>query len=75
MIVPPQQLSEDALTGIIEDWLSRQTQETAADQDQWSALVGQVRQQILAEELALTWDDESQTINIQLRRDVPRPSD
>lgn len=73
MVVPPQQLSADALTAIIEDFLSRQTQENVVDHQEWLGLIEQVRTQLFSQELLLTWDDESQTINIQLAQDVPSP--
>lgn len=65
MIVPPDQLSHEALQSVIEDWLTRQAQEALVDQSEWSEQVEQVRQQLLSGALVLTWDDERQTLNIQ----------
>jgi uncharacterized protein YheU (UPF0270 family) len=71
LIVPPSQLSEEALQSVIEDWLSRQAQESAMDAEQFAGMVDAVRQQLLKSQLLLTWDDESQTVNIMHPDDLP----
>jgi len=72
LIIPPNQLSAEALQSVIEDWLSRQAQENAADVEQFSDMIESVRQQLVAEKLLLTWDDPTQTINVIHPDDLPR---
>lgn len=64
LIVPFDALEADTLTAVIEDWLSRQAQESAVDMDTHSVLVQQVRDALVKGQLVLTWDEQSQTINI-----------
>ncbi|MEJ2043202.1 MAG: YheU family protein [Reinekea sp.] len=64
MIIPFESLEKETLTAVIEDWLSRQTQESALDMAEHSAAVQQVRDALKHSRLVLTWDDESQTLNL-----------
>ena len=64
MIIPFESLSTEVLSSVIEDWLSRQTQETSMDTVNWAELVEQVRDQLKVKAMFVTWDDESQTINL-----------
>lgn len=68
MIIPYQQLSADALDAVIEDWLSRQSQELLAVSNNKQDLMDDVKRQLVSKYLVLTWDDESQTINILERQ-------
>ena len=64
MIVPFEQLSTEALQAIIEDWLSRQSQDLAISTTNRDSLIESVRNQLNSGRLVVTWDDESQTINL-----------
>ncbi len=64
MFIPFQDLSAEALNAIIEDWLSRQSQESVYDISEKDHYVEQVRQQLRTQKLLITWDDELNTINI-----------
>ncbi|MEJ2072545.1 MAG: YheU family protein [Reinekea sp.] len=64
LIIPFESLEKETLTAVIEDWLSRQTQESALDMAEHSAAVQQVRDALKHSRLVLTWDDESQTLNL-----------
>ena len=64
MIIPFESLSTEVLSAVIEDWLSRQTQEISMDTVNWAELTEQVRGQLKAKAMFVTWDDESQTINL-----------
>ena len=70
MIVPADQLSQEALQGVIEEWLTRQAQEALVDHSEWPAQIESVKQQLLNGRLLLTWDDERQTLNIQRAEDL-----
>ena len=64
MIIPFEQLSADALQAVIEDWLSRQSQDLTVSFDTRDELIEQVVLQLKASRLFVTWDDESQTTNL-----------
>jgi len=64
MIVPFGQLSRETLVSVIEDWLSRQSQDSVIDSNDRPALIEQVIEKLKENALYVTWDDESQTINI-----------
>ncbi|EAR08489.1 YheU family protein [Reinekea blandensis] len=70
MIVPADQLSQEALRGVIEEWLTRQAQEALVDHSEWPTQVENVKQQLLSGRLLLTWDDEQQSLNIQRAEDL-----
>lgn len=64
MIVPTDAVSPEALLGVIEDWLSRQSQEAVPSAEEKSQWIEQVRQALKGGDLVLTWNHDSQTINI-----------
>ena len=64
VIIPPDTLSAPTLQAVIEDWLSRQAQESVLDMAAHQHTVEQVRNALQQGQLVLTWDDESQSINI-----------
>jgi len=64
VIIPYEQLSKDALTAVIEDWLSRQSQDLAVSFESREKLIEQVYRELKASRLVVTWDDETQTINL-----------
>ncbi len=49
---------------MIEDWLSRQSQDWVGDVDDRDQVIKQVIEQMRRKQLLVTWDDESQTINL-----------
>ncbi|MFK8000534.1 MAG: YheU family protein [Polyangiales bacterium] len=67
--IPPDKLSEDALIGVIDEFITREGtdyghQETTAD-----AKRGQVRAQLQDGDALLLFDPKTETINIILKRD------
>ena len=64
MIVPYEQLSAEALNTIIEDWLSRQSQDLTISYASRDNVIETVKAQLKSGRLLVTWDDESQTINL-----------
>lgn len=71
MIVPYASLSADALSNIIEDWLSRQAQETLLDEDEKKRAIAKIESLLQSKELFLTWDECSQTINLLATDQLP----
>jgi len=64
MIIPYDRLTPEVLNGVIEDWLSRQSQDWVGDFNDRDQVIGQVIDQMRRKQLLVTWDDESQTINL-----------
>jgi len=64
MIIPHDRLAPEVLSGVIEDWLSRQSQDWVGDVEDREQVIGQVIEQMRRKQLLVTWDDESQTINL-----------
>jgi uncharacterized protein YheU (UPF0270 family) len=64
MIIPYDRLPPEVLNGVIEDWLSRQSQDWVGDVDDRDQVIKKVIEQIRRKQLLVTWDDESQTINL-----------
>lgn len=64
MLIPYQQLPPDTLENIIKDWLSRQSQESLDFELSEQAQIEQVVALLGKGELLVSWDDESQTINL-----------
>ncbi|MDO7640928.1 MAG: YheU family protein [Reinekea forsetii] len=64
MIIPHERLAPEVLSAVIEDWLSRQSQDWVGDIEDRDQVVEQVIEQMRRKKLVVTWDDESQTINL-----------
>lgn len=64
MIIPMDQMNQDTLKRVIEDWLSRQSQDWVGTFEERELRVAQIVEQLKRKQLLITWDDESQTINI-----------
>jgi uncharacterized protein YheU (UPF0270 family) len=64
MIVPYDSLPSSTLSNVIKDWLSRQSQESLSEAQTEQEMVDQVVALLKAGHLLVTWDDESQTINL-----------
>jgi len=64
MIIPHKQLLPETLQAVIEDWLSRQTQETDIVEMSRQSMIDQVLKLLDRGKMCVTWDDESQTINL-----------
>lgn len=71
MIIPYQELSDEAIRAVIVDWLSRQAQENALDEEAFESAVLSVIGLLEQGRLVVTWDDESQTINLLNSEDIP----
>ena len=64
MIIPHERLAPEVLSAVIEDWLSRQSQDWVGDIEDRDQVIEQVIEQMRFKKLVVTWDDESQTINL-----------
>ncbi|WP_196158239.1 YheU family protein [Reinekea sp. G2M2-21] len=64
MIIPHKQLPPETLQAVIEDWLSRQSQETDIVEMSRQSMIDQVLKLLDRGKMCVTWDDESQTINL-----------
>ncbi len=64
MIIPYQELQPETLDAIIEDWLSREAQSWAFEQGGALALRLTVLDQLKSGQMFISWDDESQTLNL-----------
>ncbi len=64
MIVPIDRVAPETLVSIIEDWLSRQSQDWLGDEEDRQSQIDQVIASLSSKQLVLTWSDEMQTINI-----------
>lgn len=71
LTIPWQSLSEDALTGVIEEFVSREGTEYGAAEVSISDKYQQVRNQLEKGEAIITFDDESLSCSIILANQLP----
>ncbi len=69
--VPWGELSEEALAGVLEEFVTREGTEYGRDEVSLEAKMAAVRAQLAAGEVALLFDAETGTTNLVLRRDLP----
>ena len=67
MIIPPDALSEAALTGVIEEFVTRD----GTDLTEVAAKAATVRKALQAGHLVIAFDPEEETCNILPREEVP----
>jgi uncharacterized protein YheU (UPF0270 family) len=70
LTIPWQSLSDDALAGIIEEFVTREGTEYGAAEVSLERKYRQVRDQLAAGEAIITFDDEVQTCSIVSRSDL-----
>ena len=70
--IPPERLSPEALRGLLEDFVTRETRNH--DQDQYSVdqMIAQVRQQLDKGRLVIVYDEQLQTANVLRLEDVDK---
>lgn len=71
VVVPWEQLSPDALRGIIEEFVSREATEYGMQDVEFETKVAQVRAQIERGEVVVLFDPRRGTANLAPARDVP----
>lgn len=67
--IPPDKLSEDALVGVIDEFITREGTDYGHEETTADGKRAQVRAQLSTGEALLLFDPKSETINIILKRD------
>lgn len=70
MIIPHQQLSSDALQGLIEEFITREGTDYGWEELPLASKVAQVRRQIDAGEVVIVFDGASESVSLLPRRDA-----
>ena len=68
--IPPERLTDDVLTAIIEEFVSREGTDYGAVERDFAAKVAQVKRQIQKGEVAIVFDPESESCNLLTRREL-----
>jgi uncharacterized protein YheU (UPF0270 family) len=71
MLIPYDDLPPETLNNVIKDWLSRQSQDSMSLELSESERVAQVHQLLANQTFLVSWDDESQTINLVSADSIP----
>ena len=71
MVVPWSSLSEDALTGIIEDFVTREGTEYGASDISLDQKVSQIRRQLERGDASIVYDAEQLSCSVALTRELP----
>ena len=64
MLIPYTKLSEKALKGIIEEYISREGTEYGVKEYTFEQKIEQIRQQLLQGEIKINFDTETETCNL-----------
>jgi uncharacterized protein YheU (UPF0270 family) len=70
MIIPYEQLSSDALQGLIEEFITREGTDYGIEEVSLSIKVEQIRVQLSRREVVVVFDVASETVSILSRRDA-----
>lgn len=70
MIIPHQQLSAEALQGLIEDFVTRDGTDYGEHEIPLDAKVAQVQRQLLRGEVVIVFDERSESVSLLLQRDA-----
>lgn len=70
MIIPYEQLSSEALQGLIEEFITREGTDYGFEEISLSTKVDQVRQQLKRREVVIVFDETSESVSILSRRDA-----
>jgi hypothetical protein len=70
MIIPHQQLSADALQGLIEEFITREGTDYGWEETSLASKVAQVRRQIEAGDVVIVFDMASESVSLLPRRDA-----
>ena len=71
MVVPWSSLSEDALVGIIEDFVTREGTEYGASDISLEKKVRQILRQLERGDVSIVYDDETWSCSVALTRELP----
>ena len=70
MIIPHEQLSPEALQGLIEEFITREGTDYGWEEVSLATKVAQVRRQIEQREVVIVFDLASETVSLLPRRDA-----
>jgi len=71
IIIPHQQLSEDALTKLIEDYVTRDGTDYGQVESSLSAKTERIRRQLQSEKIVIVFNSESETCSIISKDRIP----
>jgi uncharacterized protein YheU (UPF0270 family) len=70
MIIPYEQLSSDALQGLIEEFITREGTDYGIEEVSLTTKVEQVKNQLQRREVVVVFDSASESVTILSRRDA-----
>lgn len=70
MIIPYEQLSSDALQGLIEEFITREGTDYGVEEISLGTKVEQIKQQLKRREIVVVFDMATETVSILSRRDA-----
>ncbi len=70
MIIPHQQLSADALQGLIESFIAREGTDYGAEEVPLANKVAQVRRQLERGEVVIAYDAATESVNLLTRQEA-----
>jgi hypothetical protein len=72
MVVPYEKLSSDALSGVLEEYASREGTEHGAQDISMDSKVQQLKAQLMQGKALIVFDEESGTCNLILKREFDK---
>jgi uncharacterized protein YheU (UPF0270 family) len=70
MIIPPNQLSEDALQGVLEEFISREGTDYGEEELTLEEKVERLRPQVMRSEVVIVFDEFLETLTLVRKEDV-----
>ncbi len=70
MIIPHEQLSAQALQGLIEDFVTRDGTDYGEQEASLATKVIQVQRQLLRGEIVIVFDEQTESVSLLLQRDA-----
>lgn len=72
MVVPYEKLSPDALSGVLEEYASREGTEYGSNDISMDSKVQQLKAQLVQGKALIVFDEESGTCNLMLKREFDK---
>jgi uncharacterized protein YheU (UPF0270 family) len=72
MVVPYEKLSSDALSGVLEEYASREGTEYGSQDISMDSKVSQLKTQLIQGKALIVFDEESGTCNLMLKREFDK---
>ncbi len=70
MIIPYEQLSSDALQGLIEEFITREGTDYGFEEVSLNTKVEQIKQQLKRRDIVIVFDSATESVSILSRRDA-----